>query len=93
MTPMANARFILGDPATDGLEFLISTRPPRRRHGPVWRAVAFVAILLATLGAVLALDAAGVTLPVAAEGTGPQLPAPARPAGPAGQVAGQGAAR
>jgi hypothetical protein len=71
MTPMAHARFILGDPATDGLQFLISTRPPRRRHGPAWRAVAFVAILLATFGAVLVLDAAGVTLPVAAEGAAP----------------------
>ncbi len=71
MTPMANARFTLGDPATDGLEFLLSTRPPRRRHGPAWRAVVFVAILLATLGAVLAFDAAGMTQPVAAEGTGP----------------------
>ena len=71
MTPMAHARFILEDPATDGLEFLMSTRPPRRRHGPAWRAAAFVAILLVTFGAVLALDTVGVTLPVAAEGAGP----------------------
>ncbi len=71
MTPMANARFTLGDPATDGLEFLLSTRAPRRRHAPAWRAVAFVAILLATLGAVLAFDAAGMTLPLAAEGARP----------------------
>ncbi len=70
MTPMANARFTLGDPASDGLEFLLSARA-RHRHGPLWRAVAFVAILLATLGAVLAFDAAGVMLPVAAESTGP----------------------
>jgi len=71
MTPMACARFILGDPATDGLEFLITTRPPQRRHGPAWRVVAFAAILLATFAAVVALDATGVTLPMAAEGAGP----------------------
>lgn len=71
MTPMAHARFTLGDPATDGLEFLISTRPPRRQHGLAWRAVAFVAILLATLATVLVLDAAGVALPVAADSAGP----------------------
>lgn len=70
MTPMANARFILGASGTDGLS-LISTRQPRRRHGPAWRAVAFVAILLATLATVLVLDAAGVTLPVAADSAGP----------------------
>ncbi|MGI4945436.1 MAG: hypothetical protein ACRYHQ_33535 [Janthinobacterium lividum] len=67
---MANPRFILDAPGTDGLG-LISTRPPRRRHGPAWRAMAFVAILLATFAAVLVLDAAGVTLPVAADSAGP----------------------
>jgi len=71
MTPMAHARFILGDPASDGLQFLISTRPPQPRHGPARRMVAFAAILLATFTAVVALDAAGVTLPVAAEGAAP----------------------
>ncbi len=71
MTPMAHARFILGDPATDGLQFLISIRPPRPRHGPALRVVAFAAILVATFAAVVALDATGVTLPVAAEGIGP----------------------
>ena len=68
---MAHARFILGDPATDGLEFLISTRAPRRRYDPAWRLLAFAAILLATFASVVALDAAGVTVPVAAEGAGP----------------------
>ena len=68
---MAHARFILGDSATDGLQFLISTRPPRRRQGPAWRAAAFAAILLATLGVIVALDVAGVPLPVAAEGSEP----------------------
>lgn len=68
---MAHARFVLGDPATDGLDFLISTRQPRRRHGPAFRLLAFAAILLATFAAVVALDAAGVTLPVAAESAGP----------------------
>ena len=68
---MAHARFTLGDPATDGLDFLVGTRPPRQRHGAAWRMLAFVAILFATLAAVVTLDRAGVTLPVAAEGAAP----------------------
>ena len=68
---MTHARFILGDPATDGLDFLVGTRMPERRHGAAWRMLAFVAIVLATLAAVVTLDRAGVTLPVAAEGAAP----------------------
>ena len=71
MTPMSHARFTLGDPATDGLDFLVGARRPQRPRHAAWRLLAFAAILLATFGAVVALDAAGVTVPVAAEGVAP----------------------
>lgn len=65
---MAHARFILGDPATDGLDFLLGDHLPEWWRGAAWRTLTFAAILLAALAGAVALDTVGMTLPMAGEG-------------------------
>lgn len=63
-TATANARFTLGDPATDGLDFLLGGRLPQRRRGTARRTAVCTAIMAATLAGAVALSATGSTLPV-----------------------------
>lgn len=65
---MAHARFILGDPATDGLDFLLGDHLPEWWRGAAWRMLTFAAILLATLAGVVAMDRVVMTFPMVAEG-------------------------
>lgn len=66
----ANARFTLGDPATDGLDFLLGGRLPRRRRGTARRTAACAAIMVATLAGAVALSATGNILPGVEAGPG-----------------------
>lgn len=82
-TATANARFTLGDPATDGLDFLLGGRLPRRRRGTARRTAACAAIMVATLAGAVALSVTGNTLPVLDAGpvldVGPVVDAGAAP--------------
>lgn len=68
---MANARFTLGDPATDGLDFLLGGRLPPQRGSTARRTLACATVVAAALAGAVALSAACNPLPVVDVGAAP----------------------